>query len=228
MDNLYLYQNGRYAPFVEQGDLAGLKLALEVHRDFPMVAVDLLSVAVMEQKLEIVEWLLEEGVDPNESDPYDDGCPALWWVVFGRDLDAIRLLVKHGATVKGTLVSEIGGETPLHVAARKGDNELLGFLIEHAKGAEAFEMFDTCDWSPLHEAVNNDHLSTAKLLLDAGHDPNALVQVLREDRIGYTPISDAVRRGNIEMTKLLLSYGADPDRPGWMWTCSTPIVNTCW
>ena len=218
MDNLYLYEGGRYAPCVERGDLAGLKDALSRNGDFREVAVDLLSVAVIEQKLNIVEWLLEQGVDPNDSDPYDDGCSALWWVVQGRNWEQVRLLVKHGARVKGYFAGEPRGDTPLHQAARKGDDELVAYLIDNAEGREAFEIFDTCDWSPLHTTVNNGHVSTARLLLDAGHDPNALVQVVRDDRIGYTPISDAVRRGDIEMTKLLLAYGADPDRPGWMWT----------
>lgn len=218
MDNLYLYEGGRYAPFVEGGDLAGLKDALSRNGDFREVAVDLLSVAVLEQKLNIVEWLLEQGVDPNDSDPYDDGCSALWWVVMGRDWDLTRLLVQHGATVKGNGACERWGDTALHQAVGRGDDELVAFLIEKAEGREAFEIFDECDWSPLHTAVNNGHVSTARLLLDSGHDPNALVQVLYDGEIGYTPISDAVRRKDIPMTELLLTYGADPDRPGWMWT----------
>ena len=218
VDNLYLYEGGRYAPFVERGDLAGLKDALDRNGDFREIAVDLLSVAVIEQKLDIVEWLLQQGVDPNDSDPYDDGCSALWWVVLGRNWDLIRLLVKHGATVRGNFACELWDDTPLHQAADTGDDELVAFLIENAEGKEAFEMFDTCDWSPLHTAVENGHVSTARLLLDAGHDPNVLVQVVRDDRIGCTPVSHAVRRGDIPMTRLLLTYGADPDRPGWMWT----------
>ena len=66
VDNLYIYENGRYAPFIEQGDLTGLKTALEKHGDFSVVAVDLLSVAVIERKMDIVGWLLQEGVDPND------------------------------------------------------------------------------------------------------------------------------------------------------------------
>ena len=34
VDNLYLYEDGRYAPFVERGDLAGLKDALNKNGDF--------------------------------------------------------------------------------------------------------------------------------------------------------------------------------------------------
>ena len=217
VDNLYLYEDGRYAPFVERGDLAGLKDALNKNGDFWKVAVDLLSVAVIEQKLDVVEWLLEQGVDPNDSDPYDDGCSALWWVVLGRNWDLIRLLVKHGATVRSNVDSDQTDDTPLHQAADTGDDELVTFLVNEAKGRAAFEIFDVCDWSPLHSAINSGHLTTAKLLLDFGHDPNALVQVLHDDRIGCSPISLATRLGNAEMTALLLTYGADPDRPGWMW-----------
>lgn len=55
------------------------------------------------------------------------------------------------------------GETPLHVAARKGEHRLCRKLIEEGALINAR---DYAGWTPLHEACYHGHFKVAKLLLE--------------------------------------------------------------
>ena len=57
----------------------------------------------------------------------------------------------------------------------------------------------------LHQAAQNGHSAIAKLLLDAGTNPNI------QDEFGNTPLHDAVLWGHENVAKLLLNAGANPD-----------------
>jgi ankyrin repeat protein len=58
---------------------------------------------------------------------------------------------------------------------------------------------------PLHSAAAVDATETARLLLDAGADPNA------EQQGGFRPIDAAVQNGNDELYDLLVERGADSE-----------------
>ncbi len=58
--------------------------------------------------------------------------------------------------------------------------------------------------SSLHVAAREGNMERARLLLDAGADPNAT------DYEGWTPLYLAVYNGRTEFAKLLLEAGADP------------------
>ncbi|XP_078607974.1 uncharacterized protein LOC144879950 isoform X1 [Branchiostoma floridae x Branchiostoma japonicum] len=94
------------------------------------------------------------------------------------------------------------GETPLHMAAIKGDADLLKQLIK--QGAEV-NAKDFAGWTPLHEACNHGYYEVAKMLLQAGANVNT--QGLDDD----TPLHDAASNGHPhQIVELLLKHGADP------------------
>ncbi|KAM0489968.1 hypothetical protein ACHAP8_012031 [Fusarium lateritium] len=104
---------------------------------------------------------------------------------------------------------DIVGFSALHIAAQRGrcsDGSVVKYLI-HA-GAK----IDTKDkyWgaTPLIAAVQGKKLANARILLEAGSDPNALVK--RGD-IRRTVLHLAAQDGTPEMIKLLLEYGANPN-----------------
>ncbi|KAJ0070092.1 hypothetical protein NL108_002414, partial [Boleophthalmus pectinirostris] len=91
------------------------------------------------------------------------------------------------------------GETPLHIAAIKGDVEAVKELLE--QGADP-NLKDNAGWTPLHEACNLGHLTVVEILVLRG----ALLNTP-----GYendSPLHDAVRNGHTAIARLLLQLGA--------------------
>ena len=55
-------------------------------------------------------------------------------------------------------------QTPLSLAAQKGNTEVCRLLLE--KGADT-EAIDSSTWTPLHHAVNGGFLDTCRLLVES-------------------------------------------------------------
>ncbi|KAL2081578.1 hypothetical protein ACEWY4_023431 [Coilia grayii] len=91
------------------------------------------------------------------------------------------------------------GETPLHLAAIKGEVKAVKRLLE--EGADP-NLKDNAGWTPLHEACNHGHLAVVEALILVG----ALLNTP-----GYqndSPLHDAVKNGHMAIAKLLLDHGA--------------------
>ncbi|XP_035222948.1 ankyrin repeat domain-containing protein 12-like [Stegodyphus dumicola] len=93
------------------------------------------------------------------------------------------------------------GETPLHLAAIKGDLHKVRKLLREGARVNAI---DFAGWTPLHEACNYGWYDIVKLLIQFGADVNA--PGLDSD----TPLHDAVVNKHEKIVKFLLKYGADP------------------
>ncbi|XP_072008329.1 ankyrin repeat domain-containing protein 12 isoform X2 [Engystomops pustulosus] len=92
------------------------------------------------------------------------------------------------------------GETPLHMAAIRGEISQVKELIR--LGANV-NVKDFAGWTPLHEACNMGYYDVAKLLIAAGADVNT--QGLDDD----TPLHDAASSGHRDIVKLLLRHGGN-------------------
>ncbi|XP_058133353.1 ankyrin repeat domain-containing protein 12 isoform X2 [Dasypus novemcinctus] len=93
------------------------------------------------------------------------------------------------------------GETPLHMAAIRGDVKQVKELI--SLGANV-NVKDFAGWTPLHEACNVGYYDVAKILIAAGADVNT--QGLDDD----TPLHDSASSGHRDIVKLLLRHGGNP------------------
>uniref|UniRef100_A0A8C4SRG0 BRCA1 associated RING domain 1 n=2 Tax=Erpetoichthys calabaricus TaxID=27687 RepID=A0A8C4SRG0_ERPCA len=94
------------------------------------------------------------------------------------------------------------GETPLHLAAIKGDALSAEQLLNN--GADP-NLKDHAGWTPLHEACHHGHFKIVELLLQKG----ALLNTP-----GYhndSPLHDAVKNGHTAIVELLLQHGASQD-----------------
>uniref|UniRef100_A0A8C1IRF1 Ankyrin repeat domain 12 n=1 Tax=Cyprinus carpio TaxID=7962 RepID=A0A8C1IRF1_CYPCA len=92
------------------------------------------------------------------------------------------------------------GETPLHMAAIRGDVKQVKELI--GLGADV-NVKDFAGWTPLHEACNLGYYDVAKVLIGAGAEVNT--QGLDDD----TPLHDASSSGHKDIVKLLLRNGGN-------------------
>ncbi|XP_064873007.1 ankyrin repeat domain-containing protein 12-like isoform X2 [Oncorhynchus nerka] len=92
------------------------------------------------------------------------------------------------------------GETPLHMAAIRGDAKQVKELI--GLGADV-NIKDFAGWTPLHEACNLGYYDVAKVLIAAGAEVNT--QGLDDD----TPLHDASSSGHTDIVKLLLTHGGN-------------------
>ena len=132
--------------------------------------------------------LLIKGADINYQDANGD-CPLL--LAIRHDMaEQVDILLNNQANVN---LSNKQGETPLHVCIQKGNADLVRALIKANVGINM-------KISPLsHACMTNNH-EIAKLLLDAGADPNIA------DRHGETPLHYASGHKYSKMVKLLLSH----------------------
>ncbi|CAG4929429.1 unnamed protein product [Parnassius apollo] len=93
------------------------------------------------------------------------------------------------------------GETPLHVAAIRGDHEQVKKLLDQGQNPD---VPDFAGWTPLHEACSYGWLQVVVVLVNGGANVNA--KGLDDD----TPLHDATTSGNLKMVKFLIEHGADP------------------
>jgi ankyrin repeat protein len=93
--------------------------------------------------------------------------------------------------------SNAKGETPLMMAALKGQVDLARKLIE--RGAKVRKS----GWTPAHYAASGPSAELLALLLDRGADIDARAPD------GNTPLMQAARFGTEDSIKLLVQRGAD-------------------
>lgn len=94
-------------------------------------------------------------------------------------------------------------ESPLHVAARRGDLDCIQILCHH--GAD-FAVLDVNGRTPIHCAVFGNHCECIAYLIDVGSD--AIINE-PDTLTGNTPLHDAARLGYSRLVKLLLQSAAD-------------------
>ena len=143
------------------------------------------------------------------------------------DVESARLMVAAGADVNAPASD---GKDALGLAIFNGNYELASFLID---SKAQVNRADTQGFTPLFWAVDRRNMETApnfpwmvtadplsliKKLLEAGADPNALVNNTPRARmragspriVFATALMRAAFSGDLELVKLLLAKGADP------------------
>jgi ankyrin repeat protein len=190
---------------------------------------------------------LADGTDVNGIASYCNQTALHTAAGYGR-IRSVELLVAAGADLNA-----VGGDgkDALGLAVFSGSYDIASFLIDnHVKVNQA----DAQRFTPLFWAVERRNMETApnfpwmvttdplpliKKLLDAGADPNAIINStprarMREGspRIVYsTALMRAAFSGDIEVVKMLLAHGADPHiaskdkETSLMAACGTGFIN---
>lgn len=202
------------------GDVAKAEKLLE--HGAQMKSDDLFA-ALGKDNPEMVRWLLSQGADANARDSYQHSVlskAATWGATA-----CVKLLIEAGADVRaedhvqsqpishastpeiarmlveaGADINFISGEgyTLLKYSAEGVRPEMVRALLD--MGADTDAETRRYSTTPLYVAVQQDDLEIARLLLEAGANPNAQ----NADR--WFPLANAQ---SIDMVQLLLDYGAD-------------------
>ncbi|KAK3149723.1 hypothetical protein QOZ80_3AG0221570 [Eleusine coracana subsp. coracana] len=167
-----------------------------------------LASAALDEKLDTVRYLLDNGADPNKKD--DPGSVPLHW----HD-EVARFLLSRGASVD---IAYFHG-TPLHIAAAYGKPNVMKVLLEHhadpdkvseelgtplvaALNATGADVNSTGPDTPLVVATALDLTGCIKYLLKAGGDPNITTDS------DLLPIQIAACHGNRKVVEILFPFTA--------------------
>jgi ankyrin repeat protein len=187
-----------------------------------------LHFAVLMPNIKALEYLLEQGADPEVS---AQGFRPLHFAVQWGNAGMVKVLIAHKAAVNATQVPAV--DPPLHVAVFGGNVEIIRLLLDHGAKVNALGG----NGSPaLHHATWNDEIFN--LLLERGADPKleqsdgtttlhlacqdgskTLVEKLLQlhpdldawDRAEFTPLLNAAEAGRVDLLKLLVAAGAYPN-----------------
>lgn len=132
--------------------------------------VDIIFKAIASHDLRILSSALRNGADPNEPKPDWIRLRPLHAAVLALDeggsIEALRLLLSHGADVNATHL-DIGGGTPLLTALFNGRLDAARFLLE--AGADPNVVSEEGD-SPLRWSVEEGDHNFARYLITKGAD----------------------------------------------------------
>jgi ankyrin repeat protein len=97
----------------------------------------------------------------------------------------------------------------LHTAAQDGDLDEVRRLVSEGEDVNGF---DDLGKTPLHYAVDREHVEVARHLIEHDADVNAR----HEPSLGNTPLGEVAATCSYAIAKMLVDAGADPTIPGWM------------
>jgi len=107
--------------------------------------------------------------DPRQATAFsEDGFTALHLAIFGRQEEAVRLLLERGADPNALSAGEIANVPPLGTAAFAGSTALARLLLD--SGADP-NVRGEGGFTALHSAAQNGDEDLAGLLLERGADP---------------------------------------------------------
>jgi ankyrin repeat protein len=178
---------------VEAGDGEGrtaLHRAASNRSDYATPSPD---AAPLEPSRDPVQILLDHGADPNFLDRW--GRTPLHDAAEHGEFENVVLLVNHGANPN---VAAATGVTPLDLAPEEEENAPgIGSFLR-SRGAQPGKPESV----KLFRAVDEDDFAAAKILLEAGADPN-VVPSLRG-----TPLLLAAARNDTSFMEILVAHGA--------------------
>jgi ankyrin repeat protein len=161
----------------------------------------LIRCAISGKNSEILQKLLEYGLDPNKHSGFPIQIPIELATGKG-DTEMIKILLQYGVNPNSRFDGT--SHTPLQIATRDGSKEIIDLLLEYGAdvNSPAAEQFGA---TALQFAAIKGFLGIAFLLLENGADVNAPPAEFE----GRTALEGAAEHGRIDMVQLLLNAGAN-------------------
>ena len=204
------------ATIVSEPALLIARMTRNQHRRTP------LHHASAKNQLRIVRLLLELGADPNATDA--TGATALTTAAQENSDQAIAsVLLAPGSNLDFLTAVNIGRYTEaeamlrddplrigpdgrdtiaLHLAVNKRNLATIRWLLAHGVDVNAKRLMWDCNHTALHMTIESGAMEIARLLLDAGADPN-----IRDDKYNATALGWADFFGRSDFAELVLQKG---------------------
>ncbi|XP_018414904.1 PREDICTED: ankyrin repeat and SOCS box protein 2 [Nanorana parkeri] len=149
----------------------------------------------------IVEFLLSQGTDANK--PNKDGFLPIHIASKKRDNDGIVSML---IPVTSRTRVKRSGISPLHIAAERNNDDILeelinaGYDVNFTLSFDRARLYEDKRSTALYFAVMNNNIYAARLLLEAGANPNVDI---------INPLLISIRHGCLNTIKMLLDHGAN-------------------
>jgi len=198
------------------GSIFALELLLKKNADVHALnneKLTPLACAVAKNNVCFARLLLEAGSDVNFK--YDNSESLLYRAVKNQNLKLVKLLLEYQADTK---ISNKDGYAPIHIAARKGNSEIVTQLTLK-KNADPNAKSDKLK-TPLHLAAEFGHVKVVELLLQ---DPDVCKLIDFKCAFEGSAIHYAAQKGHFNIVKLLLENHANPNAKGGD-ESSTPLM----
>jgi len=132
------------------------------------------------------------------------GWTALHFAAFGGQPAVAEALLSHGAEIDAPARNKFAN-TPLQVGLLTRQPDVARVLIAHHASVGFLQSQGV---TALHEAAISGDLASARMLLDAGADPNVRTGTIDDGTTGATPLAFAHKAGYADMAALLIAHGA--------------------
>jgi ankyrin repeat protein len=207
------------AMITRQPTLLESRMSRNQHRRTP------LHHAAAKDQRRIVRLLLEFGADPNATDA-TGGTPMTTASQEGAGPEVIDALLAAGAPLDfrtainlgrydeaeaklrddpGRIGHEGRDTIALHLAVSKNNAKSINWLIKHGVAVNAKRVMWECNHTALHMTVESGAMELARLLLDAGADPN-----IRDDKYNATALGWAQYFGRENFAAMIKEHGGRP------------------
>ena len=187
-----------YTPvLVPDNEADALKALEEQELEFSIHGYHL---ALRKGREDLYRLYLQAGIDPLAEDDFSRsaGTPPIMAAVDGGNPAIVSRLLELGADVNQRLAVRNG--TVIHMAASKGNAEVVRLLVEHGADIEAE---DEDGWTAVFYAALSGDLETIQYLCDQGAD------IQRTTGEGFTPLIAGMENGQLEVARLLVELGVD-------------------
>jgi ankyrin repeat protein len=178
--------------------------------------------AAAKNRPRILRLLLDLGADPNATDAtgatplttasQEGAAPAIveTLIAAGARLDFLTAVNLKRYDLAGAMLAEDpsrldadGRDTvALHLAVAKKNHDAVRWLIAHGIDVDAKRAMWDCNHTALHMTIENGDITLARMLLDAGADPD-----VRDDKYGATALGWADFFSREDFAKLLRERG---------------------
>eukprot|EP01052_Picozoa_sp_SAG31_P014749 SAG31_NODE_927_length_10930_cov_15.134983_3_plen_572_part_00 len=197
-------------------------------------AVDAENVALVRQEAVAIGRCALDWMAPHPTKIAPLGTTALGYAVEKSKLGSATVLVSMGVAIDQVAASNVvpggHGPTPLYVAARAGDLQMVRMLLQHR--ADPNIALAPAGYTPLHIAAENGSRSICWALLAGGADANARVfagmQLLTPERLcfGTRPQTDQGKADRVEVLRLLGEFDSSKASTSKMSPSPLPVAPT--